>query len=272
MTLKTDRLNIETPDHVDLEFQLAGPGARFVAYTIDMCLQGAILIGFALLLFILGVLATKVLELAPDTVKEYAQWLMNYGKLWIIGFFIFIYGLITLGYFAICEYFLHGRTPGKMWTSIRVMRSDGLPLASWNVIIRNVLRVIDIFMCCSPVGLIFMLFDHQNRRLGDLAGGTVVVLDKRAKAPSELLPDFNGVTASFELKSAVAGLTPETYRVLSQFLNRINELDEDQRKKLGAKLYERIFGEKPSPLLEFDLIEKKLGEAAVLYREKTRVL
>ncbi len=272
MTSKTDRLNIATPDHVDLEFQLAGPGARFVAYTIDMCLQGAILIGLALLLFILGALAMKLLELAPDTVRKSVEWVMDYGKLWIIGIFIFIYGLITLGYFAICEYFLNGRTPGKMWTSIRVMRSDGLPLASWNVIIRNVLRVVDIFMCCSPVGLIFMLFDHHNRRLGDLAGGTVVVLDKSASAPVDELPDFNGAAATYELKSAVAGLTPETYGVLSQFLNRINELDEDQRKKLGAKLYEKIFGEKPSPLLEFDFIEKKLREAAVLYREKTRVL
>lgn len=275
MAHQINKLNIETPDHVDLEFKIAGPGARFLAYTLDICLQVAF---FALLFTIIvsfWIVITSLVEWYPDLSKETLDRidkLMGYGALWIIGIIVFLYGVVTLGYFAIFEYLDHGRTPGKKWINIRVMRSDGLPLAPWNVIVRNVLRVIDIFMCCSPVGLVFMLVDRLNRRLGDLAGGTVVVIDKSTVAPSAGQLHFDPATVSNEMKSAVAGMSPETYKVLVRFLERMNELDPQQRERLGKTLHEKIFGEPPQSKMTDRGVRQSLELVAALYREKTRVL
>jgi hypothetical protein len=180
--------------------------------------------------------------------------------------------VITLGYFAIFEHIDNGRTPGKKWINIRVMRSDGVPLAPWNVIVRNVLRVIDIFMCCSPVGLVVMMVDKYNRRLGDLAGGTVVIVESAAEKPKGNDPGFSVSEATPEMKSAVAGMSPDTYLVLSRFLERMNELEPQKKKELLKVFYERVFKAPPHPGTRDSEMERLLAQSAALYREKTRVL
>ena len=50
--------------------------------------------------------------------------------------------------------------------------------------IRNVLRFVDIAFDVYPLGLLVMFFDPWTRRLGDLAAGTLVVVD----APQDARP------------------------------------------------------------------------------------
>lgn len=79
---------------------------------------------------------------------------------------IFLYFIILEG-----EY---GQTAGKRLLSLTVVHKDGSPCTMSSSAIRNVLRVIDGFMIYL-VGLVVILITDRNQRIGDIAGGTVVV-------------------------------------------------------------------------------------------------
>ena len=88
-----------------------------------------------------------------------------------------------------------GQTPGKRRYGIRVVSADGGGPASPRAIaIRSLVRIVDSLPVCYAVGLVSMVRSGPGRRqrIGDLAGGTVVVaIDGRAAergTPAWLLP------------------------------------------------------------------------------------
>jgi len=82
-----------------------------------------------------------------------------------------------------------GQTVGKKLMKLRVVLADGRPAGMREIAVRTVLRVID-GIGLYIVGLIVMLVTGQRRqRLGDLAGGTMVV-DASATGPAPLAPAF----------------------------------------------------------------------------------
>lgn len=68
----------------------------------------------------------------------------------------------------------YGQTAGKRLLNIVVVHEDGSPCTMTSSAIRNVLRVIDGFMSYL-LGLVVILLTDRSQRIGDLAGGTVVV-------------------------------------------------------------------------------------------------
>lgn len=80
---------------------------------------------------------------------------------------------------------LLGRTLGKLALGVRVVRADGGPPTWRHVIVRNLLRPLDMFpfplmyLVAAPppglIGLLLILVTRRNQRLGDLVGGTTVV-------------------------------------------------------------------------------------------------
>ncbi len=78
-------------------------------------------------------------------------------------------------YFFLFEFFT-GQTIGKRAAGLCVAREDGKPLDATGVGARNALRVIDYLPGVPLVGALFMaLTGERRKRLGDLAGRTVVV-------------------------------------------------------------------------------------------------
>ena len=82
-----------------------------------------------------------------------------------------------------------GQTVGKKLMKLRVVLADGRPAGMREVAVRTVLRVVD-GIGLYIVGLIVMLVTGQRRqRLGDLAGGTMVV-DASATSYAPPVPAF----------------------------------------------------------------------------------
>jgi uncharacterized RDD family membrane protein YckC len=86
---------------------------------------------------------------------------------------------------AIVVYLLHttlselltGRTLGKIVVGLQVVAVDGKPAKPGAIVIRNLLRVIDIF----PVPLAFLIITSpMKQRLGDMLAGTMVIIGPRA--------------------------------------------------------------------------------------------
>ena len=88
-----------------------------------------------------------------------------------------VFGVIFF-YHVLFEVLGSGRTLGKRWTGLRVVRSGGRPVTLTRSALRNVLRVIDILPGFYAIGMTVIFITRLNQRIGDLAAGTHVVRDR----------------------------------------------------------------------------------------------
>jgi uncharacterized RDD family membrane protein YckC len=78
---------------------------------------------------------------------------------------------------------LFGRTIGKFACGLRVVALDGKRPTPGALLTRNLLRIIDILMGFLP--LVLVLYSPLRQRAGDVAAGTMVVLDEKQAVPTE---------------------------------------------------------------------------------------
>lgn len=89
--------------------------------------------------------------------------------------------LVTLSvlvmYSLFCE-MMWGRTLGKALFRLRVVDLEGESPSPWRLVVRNLLKIVEMaHWTVVLIPLALMLFSGRNQRLGDLAGGTVVIVD-----------------------------------------------------------------------------------------------
>ena len=167
-----ESIYIATPDHVTLEFELAGPGSRFSAYVLDFIFNVLLIVIIALALYASGaVVSVRSLLGAAKS----GSW----GASWILALLVLIVFLINWGYYVLFEGLNKGSTPGKKRVGIRVIRQDGLPIGLREAALRNLVRAADMLPPPSYIlGGLVMHFDPQGRRLGDMVAGTCVIVEK----------------------------------------------------------------------------------------------
>ncbi|MCC6574226.1 MAG: RDD family protein [Planctomycetes bacterium] len=100
--------------------------------------------------------------------------------------------LVTLSvlaaYSLFCE-LMWGRTLGKALLHLRVVNADGEAPASWQIVVRNLVRIIELAhwtLLLIPLGL--MMLTGKQQRLGDLLARTYVIVDV---APEEQADDID---------------------------------------------------------------------------------
>jgi uncharacterized RDD family membrane protein YckC len=198
-------LTVVSPENIAFQFRLAGPASRAMAFVLD-----AIVIGTAgaALLFATGLLG----QLAHAVL----------GPMLVALFFIW------WGYGAACEVFANGRTAGKAALGLRVVSETGLSINPAQAILRNLLRVVDVAPPFFP-GVVSMAFTRRLQRLGDLAVGTVVVLD-RARQP----PRPPRVDAAAELVPSGFQADPQLVAALAAYVGRRGELSQARRQELAG--------------------------------------
>jgi len=241
-----DRLDIATPEQIELELPLAGIGSRFLAVTIDSLLQGVCVLA----LIIIGVFASA----------SYNQLIGSAGR-----FFSQTVGAITLivvpfclywGYFALFEIWWQGRTPGKRVAGIRVIHQSGRPMTAIECIGRNLMRGIDILPGFYAVGLITMMCNAQNRRLGDYVAGTIVVHDK---ALETVTPSWGESTSKEPVQPELHKLSADDLVLIETYLNRRYEIDPVVRtttaQRIVAFIAEKTGVLKPAEQRDDDYLE-----------------
>lgn len=211
-----DRLTLDTPEGVQLELTLAGVGSRFAAALIDLLIQGAILIALVLVL---------VYGVGIDAgAGGFA------AAIFIVSSF-----LLFMGYDVSFEVLNSGRTPGKQLNGVRVVRESGAPVNFSRSAVRNVLRLIDILPAWYLVGVTSILITRRNQRLGDLAGGTLVVRDRR------VLPPELSIAPPAEAPAwDTSAISQEELDTVVSFLTRRYQLDHGARVQLARELAGRL--------------------------------
>lgn len=190
------KIEIATPENIEVEYTLADLGSRTAAAMIDTLIQGVVY-----LLLAIGVLL--IYSFSTEFWEEY------YG--WIIGIALLVYAFISYGYFIIMELSMNGMTPGKKLLKLRTIRSNGQSLTFRHSAIRNLFRV---FIDNLGVGVVLIFFSKQHKRLGDFAASTIVVME----ASKTSLITLEGLQLVDEQLSCY--ISKEEYELLREYFAR----------------------------------------------------
>ena len=211
-----------TPENVELRYEVAGIGSRVLASAIDytivaignMILTFAGAFGSSFLARMLRQFFPEARE-APDIVTSVV------GALLVLILF-----LGWSGYFILFELIWNGQSPGKKMLGLRVVRTGGQPINVIASLVRNLLKMVDLFFL---IGILVMLLNRSSRRLGDLAAGTLVVRDPRALrvafARVELPPVGDDRVVALPNSER---LTADHYALVREFFSRRQRLPWDR--------------------------------------------
>ncbi|HEY9687219.1 MAG TPA: RDD family protein [Coleofasciculaceae cyanobacterium] len=205
---------VETADHIQLKVELAGLANRLFAYLIDslvmMSMMGVLVLVFTLPAFLRG---------TPELSKTAMP----------LGMF-----LIIFGYHLVQEWLWNGKTIGKNIMGIRVVRNDAQPIGFWESLGRNLLRVLDVYV--SGIGLLVMLFNPDEKRLGDFLAGTIVINDQPVLKPSRPQWTPPEPAADEGMLTAACQLSPEEAELLKAYHTRRAGLFAESRRKIASAL------------------------------------
>ena len=272
-----DQLNIETPEQVDLRLPIAGIGSRFLAILTDSVLQGAAIF-LLIFCFVLIFSSSRRIPGGAGPSDSAAKWL-------VAGIVLF-YFLLYWGYYSLFEAFWNGQTPGKRLLKIRVIKDSGRQITLFEALARNLLRVIDMLPSFYLIGVITMLCNKQQKRLGDYGAGTIVVHERGDEQP---LMSHNSRTFTASLypqpleaarepagmllpADGVARLDAGDLNVIDTFFSRALDLDLDKRAEIANRIAERM-SVKMQVALPVDVApERVLESIAHRMRAQSRVL
>ena len=219
MTVAAGRLEVETPDHVVLRYDLAGAGNRGFAAVVDFLLASTIAFTANMILSWLGV--------------------MNQATFFLFGGITLMVTLVLIwAYFILLEWLWNGQTIGKRMYRLRVINEDGSPAQFTAVLIRNLLRLVDFLPALYGLGVLVIVLSPKSQRLGDLAAGTYVV-----RAPRPQVDWFSLRTVT----PLAAGVTAETrrmpgeaQRLVREFVAREAQLAPIERARIAAVIAAKL--------------------------------
>ena len=234
-----------TPEGVDLELKIASSGLRLGALLIDVILIVLVLVIFSLLMLWVGMASGSDITVV----------------VWMLGAFV-----LRTFWFIGFELGQRAATPGKRLMGIRVVARDGGRLTADAVVARNLIRELELFLPLMMLGAgaaedmvsgwtmlagvawsltlsLFLLFNRDRMRMGDLIAGTWVVMAQRAKLDADIAASGEqGDAIHFtEAELAVYGIfeLQELERVLrGRDARAMREVADAIRAKIGRAIAE----------------------------------
>jgi uncharacterized RDD family membrane protein YckC len=228
-----DRVSISTPEGIEIDLALAGIGSRMSARILDFILQ--VLIGGVIAL-ILGAIVGGLSGSSE----------LGIGMAAGSAFFSFLL------YDVLFETYREGQTPGKKRLGIRVLGDGGEPVSFRAAMVRNVLRLIDEWATIFLAALISMVRSPRNQRLGDIAGGTIVVGVGAAAVGERITSSALGSELTVSLGALpvlerarswdTSAISADELDAIRQFLTRRTTLLPGPRQELASRLATRARG------------------------------
>ncbi|HEV3339314.1 MAG TPA: RDD family protein [Pirellulales bacterium] len=172
------RIQIVTPENIAFQYRVAGPFRRLPAFFIDVLIRaGMVFVGSLVLTLAFGFIGQRGLGIG----------------LGLVGYFV-----LDWFYGGLFETYWNGQTPGKRMMRIRVVSDEGQPINGWQAVLRNFLRAADALPWVTAfeidtaldtgsiaipfptylLGLVTAAMNDRYQRLGDLAAGTMVIIEE----------------------------------------------------------------------------------------------
>ena len=192
--------DIPTPEGIELSLRLAGPVARALAWMIDLVVR----------LTAFGILSIPVSLLGG--IGAGISFILWFGLEWFYPTLFEVYG--------------GGATPGKRALGLIVLHRDGTPVGLPASLTRNLLRTVDFLPLLYGFGLLSIVLSRDFQRLGDIAGGTLVVY-------REASTQHSAIPVAPPLPPAVL-LSPLEQRTLLDLAARSQVLTNERAQELAA--------------------------------------
>ncbi|PTX55094.1 putative RDD family membrane protein YckC [Melghirimyces profundicolus] len=215
-----NRVSVTTPEHVKLDFHTAGIGSRAVSLLIDWLILGVVngtLLVFAILF---SLYSTGVGTPFWSSVT--------------IGIFLFQFFFLPLCYYTLTEYFLNGQTLGKKAMGLTVVTDRGTAPGFLAIVLRNLLRIVDTLPLLYLTGVLTVFINGKEKRLGDLAAGTMVVHRDPGRIP-RIQPLYRHEAPVFT-SGELIGMKDAEWALLGHFLAGREEMFPEARREIARKL------------------------------------
>lgn len=226
-----NKVKLQTPESVELEFTLAGIGNRAYALLIDYLALGITLIVF---LIAWAFLSLQLLDIINNLVGSNGRL-----GLWLLSIQLLITFFVYVGYFVLFETLWQGQTPGKRYVKIRVIRDDGRPVRLPQATLRALVRPVDelFFM-----GVFFIALGKREKRLGDWLAGTVVIQEERSITPANfpVSEEAQALANRLQTQADLSLLSPEDFAVIREYLQRRGGMVATARAELSRKLAHQV--------------------------------
>ena len=230
-----DHFTIRTPDHVELEFEPAGPVSRLAALFFDGVLISAAILLVFMLMVLIGLIGSG------GSLTQSIQ-----AVSWAVAAAFMLVFLVSWGYYLSFEMLLRGQTPGKRLMGIRVLRDDGLPVGLRECAVRNLVRAADMMPFPTYLlGGVVALYQRRGKRLGDMAAGTVVVRESFVSAQDNQAVLRSGASWMARLEAGqsrqavtlpAGKIGAEQVALIQRFMSRRFSLPPLQRGKLAWQI------------------------------------
>lgn len=128
-----------------------------------------------------------------------------------------------------------GKSVGKWVMGLRVLRDDGGAIRSRHALLRTLTGVLEIWMLAGSVALLVSISHERGKRLGDLAAGTTLVVERAPKIPPPLpgVPEYMRSWAD----SADIGRVPDELAVaITRYLRQAPKMSPAGQAHLSQQL------------------------------------
>ena len=222
---------VATPERVSVSLPVAGVGYRALAYLIDATL---LFLGWIALYFGLTLLVSDIVGLVE-------------------GLSGLVQSILVLSVFAMqwlywtgCEVAMGGQTPGKRILRIRVVREDGSPVGFFESATRNLCRAVDFLPIAYAAGVTTMLLNRQNRRLGDLLAGTLLIREQKIDLDRYVAVAQIVEAQPVDAAPVSAALPAADLELVLSYLERAPGFLPEARARIARKLVERLGAQLPA--------------------------
>lgn len=254
-----NRITLQTPESVELEFTLAGIGSRILALLIDYALLG---LALSALVFVWGFFSYQLLTYLDSLDINYSG-LQN----WLIAIPLLIGFVGFVGYFVCFETLWRGQTPGKRFAKIRVIQEDGRPVNLSQSTLRALLRPLDDFLW---LGFLFIVLGKREKRLGDWAASTVVVQEEQPVATVDfpLSPEAQQAAEQLLAIADFSNFLPDDFAVVRAYLKRRSLMHSEAKEETSRRLARQVKAVLSMTQLPFDMTPDLFLEAVYLAYRK----
>jgi uncharacterized RDD family membrane protein YckC len=232
------RVALQTPESIELDFALAGIGSRTLAWIIDQ-----MILYLGLFLLTLGGAYIYLYAIYPWILQNLGLTDEQINQ-WAIALYLLVNFVLYNGYYIIFETIWQGQTIGKRVAQIRVVRDNGQPIGIKEAALRSLLQAVDFGLLF--IGVFLITFNRSEKRLGDMAAGTLVIQDEQARQP----PPKSLANAAGSVSQQIAqtllesehlrNLTPDQYLIIRDFLQHRQDLAPEPRLRSASKLAEQV--------------------------------
>ncbi len=251
---------VVTPENIEIEYELAGIGSRFLANILDSLFQCVIYLGMWILAGIVAIAINFTALGAGGMVAAFFSQIEL--ALALIAAFVILWG-----YFIWFETRWNGQTPGKRQLGLRVIRDGGYPINIFAAIIRNLIRIIDgmpiVALALISVGVfgrqpgtaalgglcillpvLCLLVSGRYQRIGDFVAGTMVVKQRAPRVPTlealapppRVLPEHLAAYALADIGRHVYEMTVPEYRAVRHYIDRRWQLPPQVQQPVAMRL------------------------------------